>query len=93
MMNDDEILKTIRERIDRIDQQLQALIVERAEAAREVAGIKLKADPKAEFYRPEREAEVLRRIKTRETPGSCGVTDRIRPGRADQNRICSIPTI
>ncbi len=66
-MNDDEILKTIRERIDRIDQQLQALIVERAEAAREVAGIKLKADPEAEFYRPEREAEVLRRIKTRDT--------------------------
>jgi chorismate mutase/prephenate dehydratase len=66
-MSDDEKLKAIRERIDRIDQQLQALIVERAEAAREIAGIKLQADPETVFYRPEREAEVLRRIKSRAT--------------------------
>ena len=66
MLSDDEKLKAIRERIDRIDQQLQALIVERAEAAQEVARIKLAEDPEAEFYRPEREAEVLRAVKARD---------------------------
>ncbi|MEJ2592446.1 MAG: chorismate mutase, partial [Candidatus Thiodiazotropha sp.] len=65
-MSDDEKLKAIRERIDRIDQQLQVLIVERAEAAQEVARIKLAEDPRAEFYRPEREAEVLRAVKARD---------------------------
>ncbi|MEJ2395703.1 MAG: prephenate dehydratase [Candidatus Thiodiazotropha sp.] len=66
-MTDDEKLKTIRERIDQIDQQLQALIVERAEAAQQVARIKLSEDPDAIFYRPEREAEVLRKVKERDT--------------------------
>lgn len=65
-MSEDKQLKAIRERIDQIDQQLQALIVERAEAAQEIAGIKLKQDPTTEFYRPEREAEVLRRVKSRD---------------------------
>jgi chorismate mutase/prephenate dehydratase len=63
-MNDDAKLSAIRQRIDEIDLQLQQLINERAEVAQEVARIKLKADPETEFYRPEREAEVLRRIKT-----------------------------
>jgi chorismate mutase/prephenate dehydratase len=66
-MSDDQKLKAIRERIDQIDRQLQTLIVERAEAAQEVARIKLKEDPAAVFYRPEREAEVLRKVKARET--------------------------
>jgi chorismate mutase/prephenate dehydratase len=66
-MSDDEKLKEKRERIDQIDQQLQALIVERAEAAQKIARIKLKEDPQTVFYRPEREAEVLRRVKSRNT--------------------------
>jgi chorismate mutase / prephenate dehydratase len=66
-MTDDEKLKTIRERIDQIDLQLQTLIVERAEAAQQVARIKLSEDPDAIFYRPEREAEVLRKVKARDT--------------------------
>lgn len=66
-MSDDEKLKAIRDRIDEIDRQLQALIVERAEAAQVVARIKLREDPDAIFYRPEREAEVLRRVKDRDT--------------------------
>jgi chorismate mutase/prephenate dehydratase len=64
-MNDDDKLKSIRDNIDRIDAQLQTLLNERARAAQEVARIKLKANPEAEFYRPEREAEVLRRVKER----------------------------
>lgn len=67
MLSDDDKLKAIRERIDRIDQQLQVLIVERAVAAQQVAHIKLSEDPQTEFYRPEREAEVLRRVKSRDT--------------------------
>ena len=62
-MSDDEKLKAIRERIDQIDQQLQALIVERAEAAQEVARIKLKEDPAAVFYRPERRRVRVRRAR------------------------------
>lgn len=65
MLSDDEKLKEIRQRIDQIDEQLQQLIVERAEAAQQVAHIKLGEDPQAEFYRPEREAEVLRKVKSR----------------------------
>jgi len=66
-MSDDEKLKQIRDRIDHIDQQLQALIVERAEAAQEVARIKLKENSTTVYYRPEREAEVLNRVKSRDT--------------------------
>lgn len=64
-MNDEVRLKSIRERIDEIDSQLQQLINQRAEAAQEVARIKLSANPETEFYRPEREAEVLRKVKAR----------------------------
>jgi chorismate mutase/prephenate dehydratase len=64
-MNDDVKLKSIRQRIDEIDTQLQMLLNERAKAAQEVARIKLRANPKAEFYRPEREAEVLYKVKER----------------------------
>jgi chorismate mutase/prephenate dehydratase len=62
-MNDDAKLKAIRERIDALDDEVQRLINERAALAQEVARIKLQEDPATEFYRPEREAEILRRIK------------------------------
>ena len=64
-MNDKANLKAIREHIDRLDREIQALINQRAEAAQEVARIKLKSDPQAVFYRPEREANVLREVKAR----------------------------
>ncbi|MFI0374756.1 MAG: prephenate dehydratase [Candidatus Thiodiazotropha sp.] len=64
-MNDDAKLSAIRQRIDEIDLQLQQLISERAAAAQGVARIKLDEDPQTAFYRPEREAEILRRIKDR----------------------------
>jgi chorismate mutase/prephenate dehydratase len=64
-MNGDAKLNAIRDRIDEIDLQLQKLISERAQAAQEIARIKLTEDPQTEFYRPEREAEVLRRVKQR----------------------------
>jgi len=64
-MSDKEQLANIRDRIDGIDQQIQDLLNARAKAAQEVAGIKLASDPDAVFYRPEREAQVLRMVKQR----------------------------
>jgi len=64
-MSDEEQLAKIRDRIDGIDQQIQDLLNARAEAAQEVARIKLASDPDAVFYRPEREAQVLRMVKQR----------------------------
>ncbi|MFP4080597.1 MAG: prephenate dehydratase [Ectothiorhodospira sp.] len=59
---DSDALEVIRERIDTLDERIMHLISERAACAQEVARIKRAADPDAEFYRPEREAQVLRRI-------------------------------
>jgi chorismate mutase/prephenate dehydratase len=56
-------LKAVRDRIDALDQQLQALINERAKCAQEVAAIK--NGDGGTFYRPEREAEILRKILAR----------------------------
>ncbi len=64
-MSDDEQLQAIRERINSLDEEIQQLISQRAEAAQQVAQIKLAADSQAKFYRPEREADVLRKVKAR----------------------------
>lgn len=55
-------LDALRERIDNLDGEILRLISERAECAKQVAEIKTQSDPDAVFYRPEREAQVLRRI-------------------------------
>jgi len=60
-----EKLNAIRERIDAIDEEIQNLINARAEAAAEVARIKQEGDGDTVFYRPEREAQVLRMVKER----------------------------
>src|SRR6204780_964450 len=55
----------IRERIDGIDEQIHALINDRARLA-QLVGISKSASGKAvDFYRPEREAEVLRKALDR----------------------------
>lgn len=64
-MNDQTTLSKIRDRIDDLDQQIQNLLNERAAAAQEVARIKLAEDADAVFYRPEREAQVLRAVRAR----------------------------
>ncbi len=58
-------LRAIRDRIDSVDAQIQQLISERAALAQEVAHIKLAQDGDPIFYRPEREAEVLRKVMER----------------------------
>jgi chorismate mutase / prephenate dehydratase len=69
-------LERVRQRIDAIDRELLRLISERARCAQEVAHIKSNADPLApdrgpQFYRPEREAAILRGIRER-NPGPLG---------------------
>lgn len=69
MASDDE-LADIRADIDSIDKQLLELINARAECARRVAEIKLAASQGGDalFYRPEREAQILRSIQEK-NPG------------------------
>ena len=65
-------LQHIRARIDLLDEQIQVLINARASCAQEVAALKLNVraqSPEAtSFYRPEREAQVLRTVMAR-NPG------------------------
>jgi chorismate mutase/prephenate dehydratase len=58
-------LDEIRSRIDDIDERIQALINERARFAREVGQSKGSLPAAVNYYRPEREADVLRRVKER----------------------------
>ena len=62
-MSEKAQLDEIRERIDTLDRQIQDLLNARAGAAQEVARIKLASDGDTVFYRPEREAQVLRTVK------------------------------
>jgi chorismate mutase/prephenate dehydratase len=55
-------LRTLRSRIDGIDNRIRALISERARIAQDVAKAKVAAGDRGTFYRPEREADVLRRV-------------------------------
>lgn len=59
-------LKNLRTRIDAIDVRLQALITRRARLAQQVATVKrARSTGPALYYRPEREAEVLRKVRAR----------------------------
>jgi len=58
-------LDAIRERIDAVDAQLHALINERARLAQQVGISKHASGHTVDFYRPEREAQVLRRALER----------------------------
>jgi len=61
-------LNDIRQQIDALDEQIQALITQRAVCAQKVADIKTQGGRvEAIFYRPEREAQVLRAVKQRNT--------------------------
>jgi chorismate mutase/prephenate dehydratase len=57
-------LEALRTRIDQLDEKIQTLISERAQCAQEIATTKQQAG-EANFYRPEREVDVLRRVIAR----------------------------
>ncbi|WP_057972963.1 prephenate dehydratase [Lysobacter antibioticus] len=58
-------LALLRERIDGIDRHIQELIGERAQFANQVGKAKGKLAAAVDYYRPEREAQVLRRVVDR----------------------------
>ncbi len=58
-------LASVREQIDGIDREIQALIAERALWARQVGKAKGRLAAAVDYYRPEREAQVLRRVVDR----------------------------
>ena len=61
-MNEKKKLEKIRNDIDSLDNQLLDLISDRARLAQEIAKIKISTSESLEFYRPEREAQILRKI-------------------------------
>ncbi len=66
-MNEEKELGLLRDQIDALDQKIQQLINDRANCAKKVADVKQKYSEgeKIQFYRPEREAQVLRRVMDR----------------------------
>ena len=67
-MSDDKALQELREQIDEIDQQLLTLFNRRASCAVKVAEVKRTASDHpgdtVNFFRPDREAQVIKRIKS-----------------------------
>lgn len=66
-MTDKDPLADIRQRIDEVDKSIQRLVSERASCAAEVARVKQAQGETGHFYRPEREAQVLRAVMERNT--------------------------
>lgn len=62
-----EFLNVLRQKIDGVDQQIQALLNERATLAQQVATVKKDNEDHPIFYRPEREAQVLKAVMARNT--------------------------
>lgn len=62
---DSSELVALRSEIDQLDQQIQALIQQRVSVAAKIAKTKLASNLADSFYRPEREAQVLRRVRER----------------------------
>ena len=58
-------LTEVRQRIDSIDLQIQALIADRAKMAQQVGKAKGPLKAAIDYYRPEREAQVLRKVLDR----------------------------
>ena len=56
-----EDLKSLRSKIDQIDQKLYALIQKRASHAVAIGNIKSKVSPSSSFYKPDRETKILRK--------------------------------
>lgn len=59
------VLADVRAKIDEIDRTIQALIAERANFAHQVGKAKGKLAAAVDYYRPEREAQVLRMVVDR----------------------------
>ncbi|MFT6625043.1 MAG: chorismate mutase/prephenate dehydratase [Cycloclasticus sp.] len=62
-MSVNKSLSELRVSIDELDNKLLTLFNQRAELAKDVAEVKLADGETTDFYRPDREASVLRRVK------------------------------
>lgn len=62
---DSSYLDIIRQKIDGVDRQIHELINTRAKLAQQVADIKKEHEDHPMFYRPEREAQVLKAVMSR----------------------------
>ena len=62
---DTNAISSLRNQIDNIDEQIQTLINQRAKIAQEVANVKKNHENDPIFYRPEREAQVLKAVMAR----------------------------
>ena len=58
-------LDAMRHRIDAVDEKIQRLISERARYAQQAGEVKKEDSSTVEYYRPEREAQVLRSVVDR----------------------------
>ncbi|MGE0383856.1 MAG: prephenate dehydratase [Gammaproteobacteria bacterium] len=67
-MADSDALTQMRERIDAIDAQLIEILNDRARLVQQVAHVKAAQGDTDSYYRPEREAQILRRVLER-NPG------------------------
>ncbi|SFF93273.1 prephenate dehydratase [Neptunomonas qingdaonensis] len=67
MTEQEQALKVLRDQIDSIDKQIHLLLNQRASCAQRVAEVKqqFQGEEIAVFYRPEREAQVLKRVMER----------------------------
>ena len=65
MSKDDSALERVRAQIDALDEQIQRLISDRARLAFEVGRSKGELPSAVDYYRPEREAQVLRGVLER----------------------------
>ncbi len=68
MTDTGKALDSLRQQIDDVDAELLALMNRRARLAQEVAAVKHRAGERHDYYRPEREATILRRAIER-NPG------------------------
>ncbi|MEM9172291.1 MAG: prephenate dehydratase [Pseudomonadota bacterium] len=71
-------LGDVRSKIDQIDQALQALISERAVLAQQVGIAKRNANDNAEYFRADREAQVLRQVIARNADGPLSDDEMVR---------------
>ena len=76
-MSSDQRINSLRDRIDAIDDELLRLLNERADVSTEVGDVKREKDPHPQFYRPDREAFILRRLGAK-NPGPLPNEDLLR---------------
>lgn len=63
-MQEEQALQQLREEIDQLDYKIHDLINQRAKLALKISDIKVKYHGKdVEFYRPQREQDILAKIK------------------------------